>query len=55
MNIQQLRYLVALGDAPSLSAAARAAGVSQPVVSRALRSLEAFRARLEGAPGLAPV
>jgi DNA-binding transcriptional LysR family regulator len=40
MNIQQLRYLVALGDAPSLSAAARAAGVSQPVVSRALRGLE---------------
>jgi DNA-binding transcriptional LysR family regulator len=40
MNLQQLRYLVAVGDTPSLSAAARAVGVSQPVLSRAVRTLE---------------
>lgn len=40
MNLQQLRYLVALGDAPSLTAAAAELGVTQPVLSRALRNLE---------------
>jgi DNA-binding transcriptional LysR family regulator len=40
MNLQQLRYLVALGDAPSLTTAAAQLGVTQPVLSRALRSLE---------------
>jgi DNA-binding transcriptional LysR family regulator len=40
MNLQQLRYLVAAADAGSLSGAARRELVSQPVVSRALHSLE---------------
>jgi LysR family cyn operon transcriptional activator len=40
MNLQQLRYLVAAADAGSLSGAARAERVSQPVVSRALHNLE---------------
>jgi DNA-binding transcriptional LysR family regulator len=40
MNLQQLRYLVAAADAGSVSAAARAERVSQPVVSRALHDLE---------------
>src|SRR4051812_43064197 len=40
MNLQQLRYLVAAADAGSLSGAARRERVSQPVVSRALHSLE---------------
>lgn len=40
MNLQQLRYLVAAADAGSLSGAARAERVSQPVVSRALHGLE---------------
>lgn len=40
MNVQQLRYLVAAADAGSLSGAARAERVSQPVVSRALHNLE---------------
>jgi LysR family transcriptional regulator, cyn operon transcriptional activator len=40
MNLQQLSYLVSTADTGSLSAAARAHHVSQPVVSRALHSLE---------------
>ena len=40
MNLQQLRYLVAAADAGSLSGAARASLVTQPVVSRALHDLE---------------
>jgi LysR family transcriptional regulator, cyn operon transcriptional activator len=40
MNIQQIRYLVALADHETLTAAANALGVSQPVVSRALHELE---------------
>jgi len=40
MNLQQLRYLIALADARSLSGAGRQLGVSEPVLSRALRSLE---------------
>jgi DNA-binding transcriptional LysR family regulator len=40
MNLQQLRYLVGLGDAPSLTAAADQLGVTQPVLSRSLRALE---------------
>jgi DNA-binding transcriptional LysR family regulator len=40
MNLQQLRYLVAAADTGSLSGAARTEQVSQPVVSRALHSLE---------------
>jgi DNA-binding transcriptional LysR family regulator len=40
MNLQQLRYLVAAADAGSVSGAARAERVSQPVVSRALHDLE---------------
>ncbi len=40
MNLQQLRYLTALADAGSLSGAGRHLGVSEPVLSRALRSLE---------------
>ncbi len=40
MNLQQLRYLVAAADTGSLSGAARAERVSQPVVSRALHGLE---------------
>ena len=40
MNLQQLRYLVATADSGSISGAARAHLVSQPVVSRALHRLE---------------
>ncbi len=40
MNIQQLRYLVAAADTGSVSGAARSERVSQPVVSRALRTFE---------------
>jgi len=40
MNLQQLRYLVEVADGPSLSAAARRMGISQPVLSRAIRTLE---------------
>jgi DNA-binding transcriptional LysR family regulator len=40
MNLQQLRYLVAAADTGSVSGAARMNGVSQPVASRALHSLE---------------
>jgi DNA-binding transcriptional LysR family regulator len=40
MNLQQLRYLVAAADSGSISGAARANHVSQPVVSRALHGLE---------------
>jgi DNA-binding transcriptional LysR family regulator len=40
MNLQQLRYLAEVADGPSLSAAARRLGISQPVLSRAIRALE---------------
>lgn len=40
MNLQQLRYLTMLADAGSLTGAGRKLGVSEPVLSRALRSLE---------------
>jgi LysR family transcriptional regulator, cyn operon transcriptional activator len=40
MNLQQLRYLVSVADAGSVTAAARVQRVSQPVMSRALRDLE---------------
>jgi DNA-binding transcriptional LysR family regulator len=40
MNLQQLRYLVSAADTGSISGAARAQRVSQPVVSRALHDLE---------------
>lgn len=40
MNLQQLRYLVEVADGPSLSAASRRLGISQPVLSRAIRALE---------------
>jgi DNA-binding transcriptional LysR family regulator len=40
MNIQQIRYLVALADYETLIAAANALGVTQPVISRALHELE---------------
>ncbi len=41
MTVQQLRYLVAVNDFGSVSAAARSLGVSQPVISRAVRAFEA--------------
>src|SRR6478752_3561124 len=40
MNLQQLRYLVTAADAGSFSAASRTLQISQPVLSRALHSLE---------------
>ena len=40
MNVQQLRYLVAVSDAGSVSAAARSLGVTQPVISRAIRTFD---------------
>ncbi len=40
MNVQQLRYLVAVSDAGSVSAAARSLQVTQPVISRAVRAFE---------------
>jgi DNA-binding transcriptional LysR family regulator len=40
MNVQHLRYLVAVSDAGSVSAAARALGVTQPVISRSVRAFE---------------
>jgi DNA-binding transcriptional LysR family regulator len=40
MNMQQLRYLVAVTDTGSMSAAARSLHVTQPVISRAIRSFE---------------
>ena len=40
MNIQQLRYLVAVSDFGSVSAAARSMGVTQPVISRSVRAFE---------------
>jgi DNA-binding transcriptional LysR family regulator len=40
MNIQQLRYLSALAENETLTAAAKFLGISQPVISRALRELE---------------
>lgn len=41
MNIQQLRYLVAVSDFGSVNAAGRALGITQPVISRAIRAFEA--------------
>lgn len=40
MNVQQLRYLVAVSDLGSVSAAARSLHVTQPVISRSIRSFE---------------
>jgi LysR family nitrogen assimilation transcriptional regulator len=40
MNAQQLRYLVAVSDFGSLSAAARSLGVTQPVISRSVHAFE---------------
>ena len=40
MNVQQLRYLVAVSDAGSVSAAARSLQVTQPVISRSIRAFE---------------
>ena len=41
MSIQQLTYFVAVADEGSISAAARRLHVSQPPVTRQLKSLEA--------------
>src|SRR5205085_11608384 len=41
MNIQQLRYLVATADIGTMTGAASALHVTQPALTRALRSLEA--------------
>lgn len=41
MNLQQLRYLVALADVGTMTGAAASLRVSQPALSRALRGLEA--------------
>jgi DNA-binding transcriptional LysR family regulator len=40
MNVQQLRYLVAVSDSGSVSAAARSLDVTQPVISRSIRAFE---------------
>jgi LysR family transcriptional regulator, nitrogen assimilation regulatory protein len=40
MNVQQLRYLVAVSDFGSVSAAGRTLGVTQPVISRAVHAFE---------------
>jgi DNA-binding transcriptional LysR family regulator len=40
MNIQQLRYMVAISDRGSVSAAARSLHVTQPVISRSVRAFE---------------
>lgn len=40
MNVQQLRYLVAVSDSGSLSAAARSLRVTQPVISRSVHAFE---------------
>lgn len=40
MNVQQLRYLVAVSDSGSVSAAARNLGITQPVISRAIHAFE---------------
>ncbi len=40
MNVQQLRYLVAVSDYGSVSAAARSLLVTQPVISRSVRAFE---------------
>jgi LysR family nitrogen assimilation transcriptional regulator len=40
MNVQQLRYLVAVSDLGSVSAAARSLHVGQPAISRSIRSFE---------------
>ena len=41
MNIQQLRYLVATADVGTMTGAASSLHMSQPALTRALRSLEA--------------
>jgi DNA-binding transcriptional LysR family regulator len=41
MTVQQLRYLVAISDFGSVSAAARSLGVTQPVISRSVHAFEA--------------
>jgi LysR family transcriptional regulator, nitrogen assimilation regulatory protein len=41
MTVQQLRYLVAVSEFGSVSAAARSLGVSQPVISRSVHAFEA--------------
>ena len=40
MNVQQLRYLVAVSESGSVSAAARSLGVTQPVISRSVHAFE---------------
>ena len=40
MNVRQLRYLVAVSDLGSVSAAARSLHVTQPAISRSLRAFE---------------
>jgi DNA-binding transcriptional LysR family regulator len=40
MNVQQLRYLVAVSDCGSVSRAARLLCVTQPVISRSIRAFE---------------
>jgi LysR family transcriptional regulator, nitrogen assimilation regulatory protein len=40
MNAQQLRYLIAVCDFGSVSAAARSLGVTQPVISRSIHGFE---------------
>ena len=40
MNVQQLRYLIAVCDLGSVSAAARSLGVTQPVISRSVHAFE---------------
>ncbi len=40
MNVQQLRYLVAVSEFGSVSAAARSVGVTQPVISRSVHAFE---------------
>ena len=40
MNVPQLRYLVAVSDAGSVSAAARSLHVTPPVISRSIRAFE---------------
>jgi DNA-binding transcriptional LysR family regulator len=40
MSVQQLRYLIAVSDFGSVSAAARSLGVTQPVISRSVHAFE---------------
>jgi LysR family cyn operon transcriptional activator len=40
MNLQQLRYLVATADEGTMTSAATACHVAQPVLTRAVRALE---------------